>query len=233
MSLEKSILKHFQILDNVPESILSLISNKMEIIKYQKDKYIFHELENAEVVYFVIDGIVKIKKDNYKGKEVIVSIKRNGEIFGEATLFQPGDSLLYHETAQALTNVKIGLILRNDFEAIILKSPQLAKNVIQMMGLGLDNFSSIIKDNTLHDVYGKTIKSLVRLGYQYGKHQDEGKLLIDLPLSIQDLANIVGSTRETTSRSISKLKEEKLVDVSRRKIVIENWSNFRSISKTI
>jgi CRP/FNR family transcriptional regulator len=231
--MEKLFLKHFQILEEVPKFILSHLEDKIEIVRLQKGKYIFHELESAKVVYFVIDGIVKIKKNNYKGKEVIVSIKRSGDIFGEATLFQPSDSFLYHETAQALTSVRIGSILRSDFEEIILKSPQLAKNVIQMMGLGLDHFSSIIKDNSLNDVYGKTIKSLVRLGYQYGKYQDEGKLLIDLPLSIQDLANIVGSSRETTSRSISKLREEKLVDMDQRKIIIVNWFNFRSLSKTI
>lgn len=231
--MEKSILNHIEIFERVPHSILSLIEDKIEVNKVKRGQYIFHETEKAIAVYFVIDGLVKMKQNNYKGKEVVVSIKRKGDIFGEATLYQPEQTGLYHETAQALTKVTIGSILRSELEDMILNSPQLAKNIIQTMSANLGNFSNIIKDYTLSDVYGKTIKTLERLGQQYGKYQNEGPLIIDIPLSVQELANIVGTTRESESRIVTKLKEEGLITINKRRVTINNWFHFRTISRKI
>lgn len=231
--MENLLVSNFNFFSNLSESLLLVIKDKFKVEKIPKGNFIFHESEKATAVYFINEGIVKIKKLNSHGKEVVISIKRKGDSFAEAALFQP-EGTLYPATAQALTDVVVGYILKKDLEEIILCSPELSKRMIQTLSFALRDFSTIIKDYTLNDVYGKTVKTLERLGNEYGSLNNCGiSLSIDLPLSIQELANIVGSSRETISKIVTKLKAENLLSVKGRTIIINNWNHFCSVSTAI
>lgn len=231
--MENLHVNHFNFFSGLPESSLILIDEKIKMEKVPKGNYIYHDSEKAKAVFFIKEGIVKIIKLNSRGREVIVSIKRSGDTFAEAILFQ-SDDFLYPATAQALTNIEVGYIQKADLEEIILCNPELSKRIIQTMGFTVKSYSTIIKDYTLNDVYGKTVKTIQRLGIEYGILNSCGtSISIDLPLSVQELANIVGSSRETLSKIVSKLKEENLISIENRTFIINNWDHFCSVSANV
>lgn len=225
-------VNQFQFFSDLPHIYTPIIEDKLQFSKIPKGNYIFHESKKADMVYFVKEGIVKVKKINLHGKEVIVCIKMKGQIFGEAILFQE-EEITYPGTAQALTDAEIAFISKKDLEDLIIAIPELSRRMIQGMTKSLRRFSTLIKDNSLNNVYDKTIKALERLGIEYGKLNIDDSLTINLPLTIQELANIVGSARETVNKIIIKLKEENQITIHHRKITITHWETFCSISHTI
>ncbi|WP_102345066.1 Crp/Fnr family transcriptional regulator [Bacillus sp. Marseille-P3661] len=226
-----SFIRKISILKGVKEEHYQYIEKFIKIETYSKNQHIFYEHEQAKAIYFVKTGIVKLKKMNPQGKEVVVCIKRSEEVFAEASLFCSGD-IHYPATAQMLTDGEVAFISTAALEEIILDSRELSAEMIRMMSLKLREFTETLKDMTLLDVYGKTVKTLERLGKEYGKHSNCA-VQIEIPLSIQELANIIGSSRETVSRVVSKLKDDDIILVSEKIISINNWCHFCTMSSKL
>ncbi|WP_458414332.1 Crp/Fnr family transcriptional regulator [Schinkia sp. CFF1] len=217
-------LKGIVFFKDLPDHLINALAAKGKTAAFKKGDYIFHESDESKAIYFVKSGIVKIKKINPQGKELIVCIKRSGDIFAEASLFcEPGT--IYPGTAQTITDAEVMFLLTSDLEEVISINPDLSIEMIRFMGGQLRSFTSILRDIALLDVYGKTVKTIERLAREFGSKTTSG-VKIELPLSIQELANIIGSTRESVSRVLSKLKEQDLVSMDEKNIIINNWCDF-------
>ena len=223
----KQFLKGIPFLKDLPDHVIRDLSTKIKAATYKKGEFIYHETDLAKAVFFIKSGLVKIKKINHEGKEFVFSIKRAGNIFAETSLFTD-KSTTYSGTAQAAEKTEVLFILASDFEEIISMNPSLSVEVIRLMGKQLRFSTSILRDVATLDIYSKTVKTIERLAREFGtKTNDEVK--IEVPLTIQDLANIIGSTRESVSRVVSKLKKQDLVTVDERTIIINNWDEFREM----
>lgn len=220
-------LKGIPFLKDLPDHVIRDLSTKIKAVTYKKGEFIYHETDLAKAVFFIKSGLVKIKKINHEGKEFVFSIKRAGNIFAETSLFTD-KSTTYSGTAQAAEKTEVLFILASDFEEIISMNPSLSVEVIRLMGKQLRFSTSILRDVATLDIYSKTVKTIERLAREFGtKTNDEVK--IEVPLTIQDLANIIGSTRESVSRVVSKLKKQDIVTVDERTIIINNWDEFREM----
>lgn len=220
-------LRVIPLLKDLPDHIIEDLSAKVKTASYKKGEFIYHETDLAKAVFYVKSGLVKIKKINHEGKEFVISIKRSGGIFAETSLFID-KSTTYSGTAQAAEKTEILFILASELEEIISMNPSLSVEIIRMMGKQLRFSTSILRDVALLDIYSKTVKTIERLAHEFGtKTNDEVK--IEVPLTIQDLANIVGSTRESVSRVVSKLKKQDLVTVDEKIIIINNWDDFQEM----
>lgn len=214
------------IFKNVSEDTLSKIRKITQYKSFHRGEIIFNETQQVKDIYYVKEGIIKASKYSSNGRKIVVNIKKSGDLFTLASLFLPNDSC-YKATTTAITNTVVGCLPKEEFEEIILANPDLAKKVFKLMSMSLSRFSQMVADNTLCDVYGKTIKSLQRLGHEFGLFDESDHILsIDLPLSIQELANITGSTRETISRIMTGLKEDHLVSIKQKTIKINDWDKF-------
>ncbi|WP_017754612.1 Crp/Fnr family transcriptional regulator [Calidifontibacillus oryziterrae] len=217
-------LRKISIFKPLPDHIIEILSAKIKTAQYQKGDFVFHESDEAKAVFFVKSGAVKIKKINAQGKELIVCMKRSGDIFAEASLFCESGSI-YPGTAQMLSSGEVLYLLTTDLEEALSMNPELSVEMIRFMSTQLRSFTSILRDIALLDVYGKTVKTIERLAREFGSKTESG-VVIELPLSIQELANIVGSTRESVSRVLSKLREQDLISINEKNIIINNWCDF-------
>lgn len=220
-------LKRIPFLTDLPDHIMDNLSTKIKTASYKKGDFIYHETDLAKAVFYVKSGLVKIKKINHEGKEFVFSIKRSGGIFAETSLFTD-NTTTYSGTAQAAEKTEVLFVLASDLEEIISVSPSLSIEIIRMMGKQLRFSTSILRDVALLDIYSKTVKTIERLAHEFGTKTNE-EVKIEVPLTIQDLANIVGSTRESVSRVVSKLKKQELVTVNEKTIIINNWDEFREM----
>lgn len=225
--MHTEFLRGITIFRHLPDHIIHTLSSKIKTGSFKKGEYIFHESDEATAIYFVKSGIVKIKKINSQGKELIVCIKRSGDIFAEAALFcEPGT--IYPGTAQMLSDGEVMYLLTTDLEEVISMNPQVSVEMIRFMSIQLRSFTSTLRDIALLDVYGKTVKTIERLAHEFGSKTHCG-VKIEIPLSIQELSNIIGSTRESVSRVLSKLREQNLVTIDEKNIYINNWCDFCSM----
>lgn len=208
----KNIPVFSQLSENILEEILKLQSTK----KYKKGEIIFFEGDKGEAFFFVKSGKVKIYKTSLDGRDITLNILGEGSIFAEVTLF---NDVSYPATVETMENSEIGIILNKDIEKMILSNNELALQIIKVLSKRLYRSQKTIKDMAFSDTYNRTSRTLLDLCERHGKETKTG-IEIDIGITRQDIANMVGTSRETVSRIISDLKKEGVVDTSAKKIII-------------
>ncbi|MEQ6388256.1 Crp/Fnr family transcriptional regulator [Bacillaceae bacterium S4-13-58] len=220
----ESFLSRVEIFRGLSGSSLEFIESQIQTQSYRKGEFIFHETDEAKAIYFVNDGIVKIKKADQLGREMVICIKKKGDIFAEVSIFSdPGST--YPGTAVMAEAGTVSYLRTGDLENAFQAHPEIAFQMIQFMGRQLRIFSSTLRDFALLDVHGKTTSTLIRLANTFGERHYE-TMEIELPLTVQDFSAIIGCTRESVSRVFSKLKKDKMVSLRNKRIVIHDWEQF-------
>ena len=192
--------------------------------RYKKNMMVFMEGEPGDAFYYVKSGKVKIYRSYEDGREHIVHILGEGDVFGEATLFS---GIAYPASASVYEDSVIGVIKNSDLEKLISQSPGLSLKIIKLLASKLVQAQHKIRDLTFNDVFSRTAAQLLKLADDHGKQTDEG-IKINIPLSRQELADMAGTTRETVSRVLSKFRKEKFITEQDDRIVILNFEKLRS-----
>jgi CRP/FNR family cyclic AMP-dependent transcriptional regulator len=216
----KDLLRKIVIFKNLSQKSLSIIEERMETLMLKKGEQVISENEVAKGVYFVHSGTVKLTKQDEFGNEIIVCIKQQGDVFAEACLFTQKTER-YPATAAMLQDGKVFFLDKLELEQDLYSNPELAMQMIRYMSDALREMTSTLRDVALLDVYAKTVKTLERLGKKFNNGQNRWN--IEIPLTVQEFANVVGTSRESVSRVFSKLKKERLIDLKSRKIIILDW----------
>ena len=215
-------LKNIPLFDELSDSDLAVIGDLTITQNYSKDTIIFMEAQQGEGCYYVQSGKVKILHTSLDGQEHIVHILGPGEVFAEVLLFQ---SIGYPATAVALEDSKIGMIKNHDLEQAVLRYPQLALQLIKILSQKLLQAQQSITALAFSDTSVRTAKKLIQLARQYGRKTGQG-VEIDLSMTRQELANLVGTSRETVTRALSALKKSKIIDLVDHKIIILEWDKL-------
>ncbi|HMM21973.1 MAG TPA: Crp/Fnr family transcriptional regulator [Selenomonadales bacterium] len=217
MTSTMQYLKQIPVFAELPDSQLAQIgANTLERL-YRRGAVIFMEGEPGEGFHYVLSGKVKIVKATDDGREHIIKILGPGDIFAEVLLFnnQP-----YPATAIAVEESRVGIIKNSDLERLVLSNNRLALQLIKALSQRLLYAQQKIKNLALNDVLARTAETLLRLGKEHGRPGPDGSIGITLELSRQDLASLVGTTRETVTRTLSSLKKDRIIDFDGQEMVI-------------
>ena len=98
------------------------------------------------------------------------------------------------------------------FEKVLIENPELCIKVFKVLGEKIVDLQERLESQILNNTYEQIIKLLVRLGREHGKKLDNGKILLKGEFTNRDLANMIGTTRETVSRTLTKLKKDHLIE---------------------
>ena len=202
---ELGYLKALPVFAALPEELLRLIDRHTVERVFSRGETIFFEGEAGEGFHYVIEGQVKIIKTSEDGREHIINLLQPGDLFAEVLLFnnQP-----YPATAMAVEGAKVGVIRNSDLEKLVLANNDLALQLIKALSQRLLYAQRKIKNLALDDVLSRTAEVLLRLAEDKGGKQKE----IHLEFSRQDLASLVGTTRETLTRTLSALKKGGVIE---------------------
>ena len=209
-------LKNIPVFSALPDELLQHIHERTTDRFYRKGVVIFFEGDHGEGFYYVKTGKVKIVKMTDDGREHIIKFLGPGDLFAEVLLF---NNRPYPATAVAAEDSAIGVIKNSDLEKLVLSNNLLALELIKALSQRLIYAQHKIKNLALNDVTARTAEVLLRLGREQG--QENGtRIDIKLDLSRQELASLVGTTRETVTRTLAALKKDGLIDFSGNKIVL-------------
>jgi CRP/FNR family transcriptional regulator, cyclic AMP receptor protein len=219
----EDFLRKIVIFKDLSAGSINLIKKQIHTFSFKKGDRIICEDEVAKGVFFIDSGAVKLTKQDENGNEIIVCMKQKGDVFAEACLFSKV-SEPYPATATMLTDGKLFFLDRQELERGLHDYPDLSIQMIRYMSDSLREMTSTLRDVALLDVYAKTIKALERLGNKFNTSQSRWN--IEIPLTIQEFATVVGTTRESISRVFSKLKKQEIIELKSRKIIILDWCKF-------
>ncbi|PRX34903.1 CRP/FNR family transcriptional regulator [Orenia metallireducens] len=221
--MEKDILKEHPYFSELDSEKLIEISKLIITKSYKKGEIIFFEGDLGESLYLVKSGKVKLIKMVESGEEQIINIVKTGDIFAEVVLFDDGN---YPATAITMEDTEVGIINGRDIEKLMYRIPEIALKILKVMSKRLRRAQQRIRNLGLKDTTSRTASALVYLAQEHGVG-DETKVEINLSLTQQELASLIGTSRETVSRTLNKFKDEGLVLVSRQKIVIKDLAGLK------
>lgn len=210
----------------------TLEDSDLEDLKYEKSaslyktgQIVFQEDSRAVGVYCLHSGKIKLYKVNSEGREQIVRFVTPGELFGYSSIT---GSRHYLVTAEAIEDSVVCFINAIFFSELTSKYPEILKTLINALGTMLndaeDRMISLARKQ-VRERLAETLLSLCRKFHPEGCLNDNV-----LNLSREDLANIVGSATETIIRLLSEFREEKLIEIEGRKIILRDVRRLRKIA---
>lgn len=219
---KKLFLKEVPLFCEVSDDQILKISNLTQEKFYPKNTVIFFENDPGEIFYIIISGLVKILRYSENGKTSILTILGPRDYFGEMAVI---DRCYRSATAETLTDTTLLTLHKRELENLIQHSPSFVLQIIHTLSNRLRQADAIIDTLTFQKTPKRIINTLLRLAQQFGK-KEEKKVVMEISLTHQEIADLSGTARETTTRTLNKLKKEKLLEFSTREIVIFDWEKL-------
>jgi CRP-like cAMP-binding protein len=215
------------------KSYFSILENgDLENLKFEKSssfyktgQQIFHEDSRAVGVYCLHSGKVKLYKAGADGKEQIVRFVTPGELFGYRSITGTRHYLV---TAEAIEDSIICFINSNTFSELTDKYPEITKALLASLGEMLNEAEDRMISIAQKPVRERLAEALLTLCHKF--HPEGCKDDNVLNLSREDLANIVGSATETVIRLLSEFREEKMITIEGRKIILKDVRKLKRIA---
>jgi len=224
MNKYSEYLKKVPLFIDLSDMELQALGQLARVRNYRNNMLIFMEGEPGEALYFIISGRVKISKATADGREQILHILQSGDVFAEVVLIDRGP---YPATAEVIESGQIGMLLNDDVENLIRSNPEIALKLLRLAFKRLRLAQAQIRDLALKDTYGRLASMLLILAKDHGEEL-AGGIKIDLPLSRQEFANLIGTTRETVTRILGDLKKYKCIDLNKQAIIITDEDKLRT-----
>ncbi|HEY3310678.1 MAG TPA: Crp/Fnr family transcriptional regulator [Anaerolineales bacterium] len=192
------------------------------------DERVYFEGDDADNLYLVAMGKVKLMRNTGTGREVLLNILHSGEDFGTVGVFSGHK---YTETAIAQTDCCILQISSADFESILADYPEVTRKVLGVVSLRLAESQEVVKQLSTYPVEQRIAAALMRLAEGLGEIRGKD-VLIQLPFSRQDLAAMTGATTETVSRVMSRFIEDGLIKSGRKWVLITDRQRLDEMAKS-
>jgi CRP-like cAMP-binding protein len=212
---------------HLPADVISKINELFHDRDVAANERIYFEGDDAEYLYLVALGKVKLVRNTGSGRDVLLDILHGGDYFGTLSMF---GGRLNTETAIAQTDCCILQISSIDFEAILSQYPQVTRRALEVVSQRLVESQEIIKQLSSYTAEQRIAATLLRLAGKLGETRGEN-VLIQLPFSRQDLAAMTGTTTETVSRVMSHFAEAKLVVTGRKWVTITDTERLKQMAE--
>ncbi len=161
---------------------------------------LFAEGDPGDRLYLILDGKIKLGATSGDGRETLLAILGPGEMFGELSLFDPGPRTA---TASALTDAHLAGLGHEDLQPWLTGRPEVAGALLRALARRLRRTNEAMADLVFSDVPGRVAKALLELAGKFGEEQPDGTVHVVHDLTQEELAQLVGASRETVNKALA------------------------------
>lgn len=197
--------------------------NNKKAISVNKGKLVFKEGEMPKGVYYIEKGAVKLYKMGFNRKEQILRFAKEGNLIGYRSLLSEEE---YEASAEAMNSVKVIFIPSSIFHKLLMTVPKLSYAMLQKISCELGEYSNTIALLAQKTVRERLAEVLILLEKKLGI-DPEG--FIQLALTREEIANLIGTATESAIRLISEFKQDNLIEVEGRNIKIINHDRLKKL----
>ncbi len=190
---------------------LHKLSEDRKVHHFKKKEMIYMEGDEPNGIIFINKGKVKTYKTNESGKEFITSLHLAGDFIGYIDLIENSE---YRESAEAMEDVEISVIPKQDFFALLYSNRDVAAKFIKMLSNNLQETEEKLINLAYNSVRKRVADALLSL---HNRYKIEMEPETKFSVSREDLASMVGTATESVIRTLSDFKEEKLIDIREKK----------------
>lgn len=208
----KKLLQKFPIFKGLSDYEMDPIVDIANQQMFPRGSHVFMQGDTITNVYFIHKGKVKIYKTDLQGKEQIVNVLQPGDMFPHQGFFRQDNYPAHAETSKdtLLTSIQI-----DSFEKFLITHPEICIKLFRILGDIIVDLQNRLQEKILHSTYEQIIMLLLRLSNSHGIEENNGLIQISAKFTNRELANMIGSSRETVSRTLTKLKSEELISTNK------------------
>ena len=211
----KNLLKSISIFSHLSGSEANAVLALMKDQAVAKEEVVFHQHDEKGGLFLILKGEVKISRLSRDGREVTLSLLREGNFFGEMSLL---DGQPRSATAKATVKSRLLFLDRESFLAHVLPMTDVVTKMLEELSKRLRAANQNIENLALGTVFDRLFHFLGHLGRKFPLV--EGKSLITRRPTHQELAEVVGSSRETVTRSLAYMEKRGLIKIGRKEITL-------------
>ncbi len=226
VGLRLSILQKVPFFHVLTADEIGIVNEQFREFSFQPGKAIYFSGEQAAKLYVVAAGQVKLLRHSLSGQDVLLDVLQPGDYFGS---FSPLADERYPDTAQAHTAVCVLSINAKAFHTLLNQYPSVALRVLDITARRLRETQEIVRQLSTDSVGQRIAAVLLKLAEKLGEVSNE-IVLIQMPLSRVDLAQMTGTTTESASRIVSQFQKEGLIRTGRQWIAITDRTRLEKIA---
>jgi CRP/FNR family transcriptional regulator, nitrogen oxide reductase regulator len=225
--LDRSLIKSLAIFQAMSDDDLDAVLATATVRQLPEGKAAFEQAQTATEFFALLHGRLKVVQTTSDGQQVVVRHVNPGDIFGIARAMRRPD---YPATALAVVESLALAWPSHQWEPFIARSPVLAMNALQTVGQRLQDAHTRIRELSTQEVERRIAHALLRLVRQAGRRTDEG-ILIDFPVTRQDIAEMTGTTLHTVSRVMAAWEGKGLVASARKRVVVKDAHRLQVLAE--
>lgn len=210
-------LSQFNLLNSLSMEDLIEMEQLTLITTFPKNTFIQTPETFSEGLYFVKKGKLRLYKVNAQGKQFTSDILNEGNVFGEMDIISFGTRENFIETIE---ESHICLMNKERFENFLIQRPHFMMTLLKVLSNRVIGMSQLTQNLALGKLHDKVLYALIKLSDQFGLTSDNEYYKIDFPLSHQEIANLVGATREAVTVVLQELVKEDVIKTGFKTIYI-------------
>lgn len=223
--LDAALLKKVPLFAEFSDEDRTMVATLMIMRHYPKHSVLVYEGDPGDALFIVVNGNVAVTRVSNDGKETILTILREGDFFGEMGVL---DASPRSATIKALGDVEVAILSRKDFLDMLARSAQMSLRLVLTLSSRLRATNQAIQAASYQDIRTRLASLLINLEKNFGERV-EGGTRLTLRLTNQEMANMIGTTRETVNRMLNRFWDEKLIDMRTANVVITDHDKLQAI----
>ncbi|GAB4069551.1 Crp/Fnr family transcriptional regulator [Angustibacter speluncae] len=188
----------------------------MARVDLPRGEALFDEGDAGDRLFVITAGKIKLGRTSSDGRENLLAVLGPGEMFGELSLFDPGPRTA---TATAVSDAEVVGLGHADLQAFLSGRPEVARHLLQALARRLRRTNDSLADLVFSDVPGRVAKALLDLSRRFGRQTDAG-VLVAHDLTQEELAQLVGASRETVNKALADFASRGWLRLEARAVVL-------------
>jgi len=221
-----ALLRRCDVLSDISAEALQALLPGITMGSYRPRQVIYLPGDRAQGIHFLAQGRIKISKVTRDGKELTLAYRTEGDFFGEPCLLDGGPR---EEMAEAMDSSTTIEITREPLDNLLKHDGSASYKFARALIARRKDLETRVEQLIFKDVGAKLAELLLNLGHEHGVSHERGTV-VGLKITHQEMANLIGSTRETVSLTLSQFKRKGLIQTEGRRVILSDLEGLRALA---
>ncbi len=217
------MVKRAPLFAGVDDESADTLMSSMARTHMERGDVLFHEGDRGDRLYVIAEGKIKLGRTSADGRENLLAILGPGEMFGELSLFDPGPRTA---TATAIAETQLLGLGHDQLQEFLASRPRVALTLLAALARRLRRTNESLADLVFTDVPGRVAKALLDLADRFGR-PTEGGIMVSHDLTQEELAQLVGASRETVNKALADFAGRGWLKLEARAVLLQDIDRLR------
>jgi len=225
--VDNDVLRETPLFSSLDEEAAESLRASMTDTELERGEVLFNEGDSGDRLYVVLDGKIKLGRTSGDGRENLLAVLGPGQMFGELSLFDPGPR---SATATAVTDSRLASLGHAELQPWLVNRPDVARGLLFQLAHRLRRTNEVVADLVFSDVPGRVAKALLDLSTRFGRQAEDG-IHVHHDLTQEELAQLVGASRETVNKALADFASRGWLRLEPRSVVLVEPDRLRRRSR--